>query len=286
MSSRDDQVLSAVSGRRVNGRGFVRGNCPWCVLTEGKEDRKQCLSLNAASGRWHCFRCGSAGRIQVMPADLASLAPDAHGEPELPVELPEQFVRLTSETARTSVALQPAFHYLREVRGVSDRVIKAARIGACAGGRYGGSIVVPMYDREDEEKLVGWVARAWKDGTEKPYVYADGMHRGSILYNARAVDVETDEPCLVVEGTFDTFPFWPDAVAVLGKLSPDQMEMLLTSKRPLAVVMDGDAWTEGKALAMHLKLEGKRAGSVKLPPRVDPDERVQEVWDEACACVL
>lgn len=285
MSSRDQQVLTAIAGKRVSGRGFVRGNCPWCILTQGKEDRKGALSLNVGTGRWHCFRCGSAGVIKTMPADLSTLAP-ATDEPDVDIELPDEFVLLTSETARSSLGLRPAFHYLRNVRGVTDRVIKAAGIGACASGMYGGSIIVPMYDRVDMRKLVGWVARAWKDGTEQPYTYAPGMRRGAILYNASVLDVETDVPALVVEGTFDTFPFWPDAVAVLGKLSPDQMDILLTSKRPLAVVMDGDAWREGEALALHLKLEGVRSGSVKLPPRIDPDEMVEHVKQEAIACVL
>jgi hypothetical protein len=286
MSKRDDQVLAAVAGKRMSSRGFMRGNCPWCVLTQGKEDRKGALSLHAPTGRWHCFRCGSAGKIQNMPADITSLAPDDVDAPEVEIELPPGFIQLASKIARESLALRPAFDYLQDVRGVDPKVIKLAKVGACATGQFGGRVVVPMFDRHDEYKLVGWVARDWYDGGPLPYVYASGMKRGAILYNARALDVETDEPCLVVEGTFDTFPFWPHAVAVLGKLSGDQMSILLTAKRPLAVVMDGDAWREGEALALHLKLEGMRAGSVKLPPRVDPDEMVEEVMKEARECVL
>jgi len=220
-----------------------------------------------------------------MPPDLASLAPQTEPAQIVEIELPEGFVPLASKIARESLALRPAFTYLREVRGVSDKVIKAAKIGACATGRYANRFVVPMFDREDEYKMVGWVAREWFDGGERPYVYADGMMRGAILYNVHALDVETEEPALVVEGVLDTFPFWPNGVAVLGKLSPDQMQMLLTAKRPLVVVMDGDAWRDGEAIAMHLKLEGKRCGSIKLPPRADPDEWVEEVLEEAGACV-
>ena len=44
----------------------------------------------------------------------------------------------------------------------------------------------------------------------------------------------------------------------------------------------GDAWEEGWALAMRLRLHGMRAGSVRLPPRKDPDQ-VDPAWLRAAA---
>jgi DNA primase len=76
----------------------------------------------------------------------------------------------------------------------------------------------------------------------------------------------------VVEGVFDALALWPDAVAVLGKPSDQQVDALINAKRPVVIVLDGDAWLEGKWLAARLCLRGKRAGHIRLPPGVDPDE--------------
>jgi len=82
---------------------------------------------------------------------------------------------------------------------------------------------------------------------------------------------------MVVEGVFDALALYPNAVAVLGKASEAQMEALQESKRPVVIVLDGDAWQEGWAMAARLKFKGQRAGSVRLPPKLDPDE-VDPAW--------
>jgi DNA primase len=106
------------------------------------------------------------------------------------------------------------------------------------------------------------------------------MQRGEVLYNHTALHVETERPVMVVEGVFDALALWPHAVAVLGKPSHFQVDALASAKRPVAIVLDGDAWQEGYALAMRLRLAGQRAGSVTLPPKTDPDE-VDRAWLEA-----
>jgi DNA primase len=97
------------------------------------------------------------------------------------------------------------------------------------------------------------------------------------MFNHATLLKETDTPAIIVEGVFDAIAFWPDAVAVLGKPTPAQVYALASARRPIAVVLDGDAWEEGEMLALKLRFEGQRAGSVHLPPRVDPDE-VDRDW--------
>jgi DNA primase len=98
------------------------------------------------------------------------------------------------------------------------------------------------------------------------------MKKGEVLYNAQALSLETDVPVLVVEGTLDALAHWPDSVALLGKHGKAQVEWLLASRRPVCVVLDGDAWSEGEMLALRLSFAGVRAGSVRLEPKQDPDE--------------
>ena len=97
------------------------------------------------------------------------------------------------------------------------------------------------------------------------------------MFNEAALAEVTDEPALVVEGPFDALAYWPQAVAVLGKPTEPQMLTLLRAVRPVVVVLDGDAWQEAEMLAWRLRFEGQRAGWVRLPPMVDPDE-VDPAW--------
>ena len=72
-------------------------------------------------------------------------------------------------------------------------------------------------------------------------------------------------------------PYWPHAVAFLGKPSHEQVDMLMDCDRSIVIVLDGDAWREGWALAERLKLAGKRAAMVRLPPKTDPND-VDRRW--------
>lgn len=281
---RDQLVLDAVAGRRPNAKGNVRANCPFCEMVVQKSDRKQCLSVNLGSGFFKCYRCDTKGKIDdsVMPYDFATLKPKAPGEEEAkPVNLPEGFVPLWKPEERKSMVCRPAMKYLRT--RVDEQTIELARIGACVRGPFQGRVVVPIYKAG---KLAGYVGRVWKSKCrpdERKYLYNPGFDRANVLYNEDSLYVTTDKPVLVVEGVFDTFPFFPDAVALLGKASPQQIEMLLKARRPIAIVLDGDAHREASALAMALRLEGKDAVALQLPAGVDPDECPEEVWQRATA---
>jgi hypothetical protein len=238
-------------------------------MVVGKVDRKQCLELNINGGWWKCYRCESSGRVGDMPFDLATAQPTRPlGDEKPPVNLPDGFVPLWKAEGKAAITTEPARRYL-DRRRVPPDIVEAARIGACVRGPFAGRIVIPIYKAG---KLAGYVGRIWRKKGDRTYMYNAGFERATTLYNEEALYVTTDEPVLVVEGVFDTFPFWPDAVAVLGKPSEPQVEMLLKARRPIAVVLDGDAHREGTALAMGLRLRGKNAVALRLAPGVDPDE--------------
>ena len=78
-----------------------------------------------------------------------------------------------------------------------------------------------------------------------------------------------------------------DVLDVVVDVADDvQVEALKLAKRPVAIMLDGDAWEESWILAARLRFEGCRAGFVKLPPRTDPDE-VPLDWarNEARRCI-
>lgn len=272
MSRREEieAVEAAIAGRRVGLSGWVRANCPICELRLGKSDRKQCLGYNVRSGKFHCFRCGAKGRVDGEFDDLeAETAPEA-----APIEPPEGFYFLSDPVARASIAMRPAYDYLATRPFViDDDLMEEAGIGATAVGHFAGRVIVPVFDLNDQ--WAWFVGRAWRKKADKPYLYPTGGRR-DVLYNPRAVLVDSDEPLLVVEGCMDALAHWPNAVATLGKTSDAVLELLLPTTRPIVLVPDGDAYAEGWAARNRLRLEGKRAGVVQLPPKKDPDEYGRE----------
>jgi hypothetical protein len=237
------------------------------------------LSINGATGWWHCFRCSSKGRLWGDAAEDAArrcvvveIDPTKRTEAQ---DLPDGFLPLHEEPAASSLAAEAPRRYLAG-RGLTPEVLRAAGVGACLSGlRWGGRVVVPVLSGDE---LMGYVGRIW---TKKPadpdgevYRYPHGMPRGEVIYNGEALLTETDTPALVVEGVFDALApgLWPDGVALLGTHSELQVEALIAARRPVVFVLDGDAHETGWALAFRLRLEGARSGYVRLPPRTDPDE--------------
>jgi hypothetical protein len=278
---RSELVLQAVAGRRMSASGWVRANCPVCEIRTGKPDKKQCLGVFIPTGKWHCFRCGSGGRVDV-PEDWDRPEPSALVEQErAAMEPPESFTLLFEEPGWSSRELNRPRRYLRK-RGIDDDLGHDARIGYCDEGKFRGRVVVPI-TAPDSDAWFGWSARAIFDGALRKYIYPEGMRRADLLYNHAALLEEgrDDEPVFIVEGVFDALAFWPDGVAVLGKPSPFQLEALIASRRPIVVALDGDAWIEGLSLAMRLRFEGQRSGNVRLPPGKDPDEMVEWVREQA-----
>lgn len=301
----NERVADALAMHRTKGTKWERIPCPFCD-DMGHKDKKTSLGVNAVNGIWHCFRCGESGRIEkILDEDMfmASLFPNGkllqkadQAEDEIVlVSQPEEFQPLWKEPGLTDFELAPARRYLKS-RGVTSRaLLKALQIGACASGNWvsndgekrmyvGGRIIVPFL-LSDHKGWLGWIGRLWqkkpmaaaKGISRLPYLYPSGMPRGRFLYNHDALRVETEDPAIVVEGAFDTFPFWPNGVAALGKLSYMQIDALYAAKRPIVLVPDGDEWQAAEALALRMRFDGKRCGWIKLPPRVDPDE-VDSSW--------
>lgn len=274
----------AASEARPAPSGWWRAACPFCPMLLGKRDRRGAFAVYAPTGRYHCFRCGTGGKLRnwVVPDEFtAGVAPRAK---LTMMDPPEDYTPLWSYPGNAAECLSPARKYLRK-RGITDSLWKLAKIGACDRGLFGGRIVVPIV-ASDGDTWLGYVGRTWVK-SDFAYRYPEGMDRRAMLYNHAALLIETEEPAIIVEGVFDAIAVGLTAgVAVLGTPSESQIEALSSARRPVAVVLDGDAHEAGWGLAMRLRFEGARAGSVRLPPRLDPDE-VPLDWlrAEARSCI-
>lgn len=278
-SEYEEQVANAVMHLTPNLKGWIRANCPVCEMRLGKADSKRSFGFNVKTLRFECYRCEVKDYLGRPPEDYTQFTDAMDDAPAAPTFLdpPEGFCELGTEPGRTAMMLGDARDYLA-ARGLSEQMIYEARIGACSRGYWAGRIIIPVLSPEGA--WLWYVGRQWWKGGDKPYLYPQGGRQGC-LYNSAALLVETEEPVLVVEGCFDALAYWPNAVAVLGKPTDDQLDALASCKRPVAVVLDGDAFDDGWAFAMRLRLAGQRAGSVKLPPRIDPDEVDHDVLRDA-----
>jgi hypothetical protein len=280
-----EAVVLAFAGRRSGG--WLRAPCRRCEDTGGKPDRKASLAYNSATGGYCCNRCGMKGalprdwreKLELVEAEelRSPVRSNDHLSHLVPVEPCWGYRAIYDEPGSSAAVFDAARRYV-EGRGVLPAVARTMGVGSAASGPLAGRAVVPLpdYDRPGGP-WHGWFARDFSGRAYAPHRYAKGMSRAGYLFNAPALLVEAEEPCLVVEGCFDCAPVWPDAVAVLGKPIESQLAVLRAARRPVCVCLDGDAWTEGLALSWTLQHLGVRAGNVRLPPKTDPDE-VDPVW--------
>lgn len=287
MAEFDDVIRAAASAARPSTGGWHRAACPICPLVNGKSGGDSFAIRD--SGVYMCWRCGSSGRVRDFEGLGGAPEPtEAAGGEVSAIEPPEGFLELGREPGASAMVTAQAREYLLG-RGFDKPLWRAIGLGVVLSGYYGGRIVMPVF-AEDDETWLGWVARDYTGAAERKYLYPRGMMRGSILYQHRLIREETDEPALVVEGLFDAAPYYGHALACMGKPSKWHVEALAESRRPIACVLDGDAWREAEALSLRLRLRGVRAGFVRLPPRTDPNNVYQQrgaewLLTEARRCV-
>jgi DNA primase len=264
-------ALEALDGAKKSGDGWWRANCPYCMELTGKEDKRASLGIKPGIAFFTCFKCGARGRLpddDVLTSFKAIVEPKAEGE--VTFEAPPGFEALGDDDAWTSTFLEEPREYMGK-RGISRATIISAGIGAVVFGKLAGRIVVPCFDL-DGDTWLGYSARDWTGKQDPKYKYPYGMQRQRFLYNQGALYKDTDEPVMIVEGVFDALPYWPNAVACLGKPGETHRKLLADEAitRPIAVCLDGDAHEEGWSLSEILKLNGRRSGFVHLPPCTDP----------------
>lgn len=293
-------VAAMVADARASGDArWLRANCLACPERVSKTDQKRSFAFNTSTGLYRCMRCGLWGYARHLASGTAwGGASEADrplgGEPLEASELPRGFYLLEEEPARSSQAARPAISFL-DRRGIAAETRRRLGIGAClvpggsrscVGRDYYGRIIVPI--RDSAGVLRGYVARAWDKKHPTPYLYPKGFARGEIVFGHEELWRKTDEPLLVVEGVLDAAYLGPGAVPALGIPSPEQLAVMAESERPIVLVLDGDAWLRGYALAQQARAAQAASGrrpsfsALRLPGGTDPDEYPPEVvWEAA-----
>ena len=264
-------IQKALSSATGYGRN-VRAVCPVCRM-KGHSTRKKNLNYDRSTNVWFCYRCHAHGFLQ-HGRSSTKFEPYGLAAPEL-VGPPADWAELY---AVNSIACQKAKEYAVNKRKLNPIHIAQARLGTVTtrfppdkGEQdWRNRLIVPVLSVENE--WLGYVGRDITGKSDLPYMYVRGMLRGKLLYNQRALYEPSQTPIYIVEGTLDAVYLWPNAVALLGMWTDDQIDLLVETERPLIVLLDGDAWKKGEALSDILKMYGKQATSVRLGPRLDPDD--------------
>lgn len=265
--NKDDLARTAIAGLRPARSGWARTRCPFCVDRIGTPDKRGAFAFYFPFAYYKCFRCGVKGVIGGYRSDYKN--EDFDHDSYHSAKAPPWFLPLWQEPALSATVLQPAIQYA-ESRGFDLGVRQEIKMGAAIRGKYSGCIVIPH--RDERGQWWGFTARKWFKKVQDPYRYPDGMSRDR-LFNESALTVDTTDPALMMEGVLDCALYYPDSIGGLGKPIEDHMSSLLRTKRPIAVILDGDAWRTAYLFALRLRFEGIRAGAVRLPPGRDPNNQ-------------
>ena len=258
--------------------GNVRVRCPVCFDRTGKADYRRSLSLDLGRGLVYCHKCQVRGRLRGYASEEEpESAPVARPAPERPGPV---------RPLDTSYAARPYAAYARS-RGLGEEWWAPLQVGYVPitddDWRLAGRIVIPVLDAAGE--WIGYSARRVVGDRGPKYRNAYLQAREATLWNIPA-EWGGDEPLLVVEGVWDAVRYLPHALALLGKPSPSQVDLLARIGRPIVVALDGDAWEEGAALAAALTLRGAQACYIRLPPAIDPGQIAPEVLADAARVSL
>ena len=275
MSDNRQIAFEAFARSRPGKGGWYRSNCPFCIAKMGTPDKRQSWGCFPDSGWWHCFRCDTHGWLtpRTTPTKVRTLNLGRDEISEVP--LPKDFIMVEIPRRIENVdvfdmldSLSGPLPFLSH-RGIPAGLARSLRVGYCVRGRYHNRVIFPI---AVAGRNLGFVARAWDSSSRIPYLYPEGMQRGQILFNQDAIQVRTSIPLMLVEGVLDAIPYWPDAVACLGKPSQGHIKALGAAKRPIVICLDGDAWRLGARVAERLAFDGAHASFVRLPPKRDPND--------------
>jgi DNA primase len=219
----------------------LRLHCPF------HDDSTPSLSINAETGKFHCFGCHAKGgdifdfvvikegivagdrtksrrQAALLIQDWSGVGPEATAAPQTPAaaehaspvedvtEEPEVVDEATNPPLKfTFKHLDTRHQYLTTDRGLQEATIDAFGLGYHGGkGIMHGRVVIPIHNTLGE--LVAYAGRwpadvGWPDGSQK-YALPPGFKKRYVLFNLHRARQFATEGLIVVEGFFTVFEFF------------------------------------------------------------------------------
>jgi DNA primase len=247
---------------KASKRGLeLRLRCPF------HEDKTPSLSINAETGKFHCFGChakggdifdfvvtkeGIAGSDRTKSRRQAALLiqawsgiesdatpapqPPPTAESSAPVKdvTPPQEEPVNPPLTFTFKHLDTRHPYLTQDRGLHEATIEAFGLGYHGGkGIMHGRVVIPIHNTSGE--LVAYAGRwpadaGWPEASQK-YALPPGFRKSNVLFNLHRAREYATEGLIVVEGFFTVFEFFQrnrkNVVALMGSSMSQEQERLI-----------------------------------------------------------
>lgn len=276
--------------------GWTEYNCPYCADFDGVDsDGKYNCCVNYREGYFHCWKCGSAGKISRVLKDYGgnNLVSEYYDEirnirnsqeyqlyqdnalvkselidVENAVKLPENF-RLISSADKQSY---PAYKYLKE-RGLDYKIINEFGIGYVPWSddfKMRCRVIIPSYDQY--KNLNYYVARDYTDKQKRKVINPD-VNKKEIIFNEGKIN--WCETIYLVEGPMDAVSV-PNSIPLLGKVLNEDFVLhgaLVEKARAKVVIMlDNDAIEDAKEMYRFLNcgVLKDRIRIVECPNGYDP----------------
>jgi DNA primase len=219
----------------------LRLRCPF------HEDKTPLLSINAETGKFHCFGCHAKGgdifdfvvaKEEISAGDRtksrrqaallvqewfgvnreATAAPQPPAAAESSPQVEDVTPAAVETEEKTNQPLKFTFKhldtrhpYLIRDRGLTEATIDVFGLGLHIGkGMMHNRVVIPIHNEQGE--LVAYAGRwpadaGWPEGSQK-YALPAGFRKSYVLFNLHRAREYTREGLIVVEGFFTVFEFW------------------------------------------------------------------------------
>ena len=226
-------------------------HCPFC------NHHKKKMSVNFANGYFKCWVCDTRGKniyrivrrfgdyqqrqkyreLQglVDLSDFEEMFKEYNNIEEKQIlDMPEGFVSLCNKDL--PMESTDAFRYLSS-RGIGRREILKWKIGYCKEGRYAGRIIIPSFDVDGD--LNYFIARSYV-GHQRRYLNPPANR--DLVFNE--LNIDWDEPVILVEGVFDAIAAGNNAIPILGSTLREQSRLfqaIAIHDTPVYMALDGDA---------------------------------------------
>lgn len=256
---------------KTASHGEVTFNCPFCLSKRGKADNDHKLYVNTNSLKFHCFKCGTSGRLKSVNYEESS-----YGVYEKLLKLKEVDLPVTDE--EENVFYLPmtkiqrgtvAYDYCIK-RGITEDLINYydIRLGV---DDLTGRIVIPnnVYNHCWCDM---YSARSIMNQIPK-YKNPIGAKKNEMVFNLKNIQ-ENQDKVIIVEGVITAISGGKDCVAVYGCHPTIKQIRQIVDKHPKSIYccLDGDEAGQSGMMPLLEMLSGIYNGKiyyVKMPEDQD-----------------
>jgi DNA primase len=281
LSARNRTTVITILDNTLGVGSSLKGNeqahhCPFC------HHHKKKLQVNLETQNWHCWVCDVKGRsiqslLRKLNVDFRDIQKirDIYGDSEPTTNAEEEKIRLQLPKEFKSLAKKPngfnptyntALHYLVS-RGITKDEILKYNIGYCDAGLYGGRVIIPSYDGDDE--LNYFIARSFYE--DEKYKYKNPpVSRNVIVFENQ---INWNEPIVLVEGAFDAFSVKRNVIPLLGKFLPTKLKdkIFEMSVKEITIMLDSDAIDDSNKHTEFFQKNGIKVKNI-IPSEKDAGE--------------